>query len=389
MKHIALLVETALASGRDIVSGVADYLHERNDWSVFHRTGPLGAMQFTDLQDWEGDGIIARINSPNLLEFLRNKRIPVIDVLGNLRQTDFPLIRCDNAAISRMVGEHFTELGHRHRAFFGLKDELWSLQRREAFIERSTTATGWQAVFEITQEDRSTPYWQPYIAKLTRWIETLPKPVGIMVASDQIAPDLLEVCRRLELAIPEEVSVVGVDNDLPFCDVCQPRLSSVEPGHRQVGYEAARLLDQLIAGAPAPTETLEIPPRKLHRRTSSESTAVSDPAIIKALQVIRRKSCGGLPVDEVARYAGLSRSVLQRRFRAAVGSTVAETIFQVKLRRAQNLLIHTRLPLSEVAERAGFNHQEYLNDVFRRHLRTTPSRFRKSAGAQNPTLPSR
>lgn len=376
-KRIAILVETALDSGREIVRGISRFARERNDWSIFYHTGPLGAMVPASLENWQGDGIIARIANADLLDAVRSKDVPVVDVIGNLPQAGYPIVKCDDAAIASLIGQHFLDRGFRHIAFFGLTDELWSSERQaalDAFCKENLDTPLY--VLQAKHSDRDSKSWPAYLRKLTDWVASLPKPVGLMVASDQFAPDLLGACAQAGLTVPDQVSLVGVDNDLPFCEICQPNLSSVEPNHERVGYEAALALDSLISKNSAPSPRIEITPRMLHVRQSSDATALSDPVLVKALRFIRANACNSIGVDEIARESGVSRSVLQRRFRATLGKSVLESILSVRLKRAQEMLAITDLPLPDIAERAGFKHQEYLGYVFKKRIGCTPGQYR-------------
>ncbi len=374
-KRVAILVETSLDSGRQIVNGIARYAHERHGWSIFYHTGPLGAMVPASLENWTGDGIIARIANPQIEEIVSRRNVPVVDVIGNLPNARHPIVKSDNDAISRLVGKHFLDRGYRHLAFFGLSREAWSAQRRESlarFCQENLKKPLLR--FEFGHSDRET--WGAYFEKLQQWILSLPKPIGIMVGSDQFAPDLLAACHQIGVTSPDQVSVVGVDNDEPFCEICQPRLSSVEPGHDSVGYEAAKLLDRFMQNGSPDSQLIQIPPRILHVRESSDATALEDPALVKALRYIRANAAEHIAVDEIARQAGVSRSVLQRRFRSTLKKTVLEAILTVRLNRAKEMLTITDLPLPDIAERCGFKHQEYLGYVFKKHVGCTPGQFR-------------
>ncbi len=376
MKRVAILVETTLASGRSILEGISRFVQEREDWSVFHPTGYLGSMETTGIEQWEGDGMIVRLSTNAIFELVQAKQLPVVDVLGNVEKSPYPLVKCDDRAIGTMVADHFMRSGHRHFAFLGLSDERWSLERQIAFTERTRKRAQSISVSHFFPFESSPERWDSRLSQVMHWLASLPKPLGLMVASDQFGQIALNACRRLSFLVPEEVSVVGVDNDRPFCELCQPRLSSVEPDHARVGYEAARLLDRILSGE-QPTETvIHPPPLTLHRRPSSDSTAVGDPSLRKALQFIREEACHGISVDQVALKAGLSRSVLQRRFKDQLGRTVGDAILAVKLRRARDLLTFTDLALVDVAERSGFSYQEYLTTVFKKHLKTTPAQYR-------------
>lgn len=376
-KRIAILVETSLNSGRQIVRGISRFARERNDWSIFFHTGQLGAMASSSLENWEGDGIIARIASEQTLEDVKKAGVPVIDVLGNIPDSDFPVVKNDESAISALVGNHFRNRGYRHMAFFGLADEHWSISRRRELATYCETNLGTTLdKLEFRHGDRNSKNWSSYIARIQYWLESLPKPVGIMVASDQFGPDILAACHASNLSVPDQISLVGVDNDLPFCEICQPQLSSVEPNHELVGYEAARILD-LALETEAPIEpSLDLAPRILHVRQSSDATAIEDPALAKALLFIRANACEPISVDEIAKAAGVSRSVLQRRFRNSLNQTVLESILNVRLNRAKEMLSTTTLALPDVADRCGFRHQEYLGHVFKKRIGITPGHYR-------------
>ncbi|HTJ78986.1 MAG TPA: DNA-binding transcriptional regulator [Rariglobus sp.] len=379
MKQVALLIETSLASGRDILGGISRFLHEQNSWCVFHQTGPLGAMNPASLENWSGDGIIARITDHTMLRLVRKKRVPVVDVLGNVPDTNLPLITPDDRAIARLVHGHFSKCGFRHFAFFGWKHEPWSERREQAFAECVLTDSN--NTFEalgINHDEKQDALWPAYLKRLTDWITTLPKPVALMTSSDQLALDIIEACRRLSILIPEQVAIIGVDDDAAFCDLCMPRLSSVMPDHIQVGYEAARLLDGLMNGASAPPGAIRIPPQKLRLRDSSDVIAVDDPALIKACRLIRTHACEGIQVNEIARATGLSRSVLQRRFLKSTGKTVFDAILTTKLTRAKEMIANTPLPLMKIAAATGFKHQEYLGAVIKRHTGLTATQYRKN-----------
>ena len=376
MKRIAILAETSLASGRQIVTGISRFLDERNDWSVFQHSGPLGAMDPTAISQWQGDGIIARIANPELLALIQAKGLPTVDVLGNVRPRPFPLVKCNDRSIGASVAEHFMQNAHTNFAFIGLGDERWSLEREEGFQDALKDFKNFVHIYHINQQRIEGYPVQDNLDSVKVWLAELRPPVGLMVASDQLAPIVFEACHQLGLAIPEHVSVVGVDNDRPFCNLCRPRLSSVEPNHELVGYRAAQTLERLINGETLDEPMIEIDLHTLHPRLSSELIAIDDPALLKALNYIREHACVGTSLDAIARASGLSRSVLQRRFREKLNRTVGDVILNEKLRTAREMLKETELPISLIAERSGFNCQEYMNHIFKKHLETTPRKYR-------------
>jgi LacI family transcriptional regulator len=373
---VALLVETSLASGRDILQGVTRYLREHQPWSLYHEPHALTDSLPAWLTHWRGDGIIARVQTRRMAEVIRSTGIPVVDVLGVAPDAGFPLVHVDNRAIAELAAQQFVKRGLRNFGYFGLKAENWSQERASAFTRAVLVRTDSVASFEMPRDTVGQRSWERHINSVARWITTLPKPCGVFVCSDQCGPQVLEGCRRARVSVPDEVAVLGVDNDEPLCEVCDPPLSSMDAGHQAVGYAAAELLARLLKGEAAPQSPLLIRPQRVISRLSTEVLAVDDPAVAAALRLIRNRGPGGLSVDDVARHVALSRSVLQRRFRTLLKRTVHDEILAAKIRCAQDLLLKSKLSLAAIAVRAGFKHQEYMGAVLKARLGQTPAELR-------------
>ena len=375
--RVALLIETSLASGRDILGGIAHYVRERGPWSIYFEPRSLGDSVPTWLRGWDGDGIIARLQDERIADAVEATGIPAVDVLGVVRRPGLPLAHVDNAAIAGLAAGHLLERGFRHFGFCGLDGVNWSDQRRDAFVLAVAGAGGDCSVYARAGGPRES--WEEEQDHLADWVRSLPRPSAVMACNDPRGQKVLEACRRIGVRVPDEVAVVGVDNDEPICDISDPPLSSVVPDHRRVGYEAAALLDRLRSGRADPSSAVHIPPRSVVTRRSSDVLATTDPEVARAMHFIREHACSGLVAEEVCRRLDLSRSTLQRRFRRALGRTIHDEIIAVRLKRAQELLAETDIPLAVVAERSGFLHQEYLGSVFRSRLHQTPSAYRKRA----------
>jgi LacI family transcriptional regulator len=332
------------------------------------------------LASWGGQGIIARVQNLQIARAVLAAGIPVVDVLGVVKIPGLPLVHTDDSRISALAAEHLLERGFRHFAFFGLAGENWSQHRRDAFehIVRPH-ARSW-TVYETPREVHHTKQWEVYADDLAAWVAALPKPAGLMLCSDQVGAAVLEACRRAGVEVPDQVAVIGVDDDEPLCEVAEPGLSSVWPDHDRVGYEAAALLDRLMRGGDPPAEPQRVPPRGVVTRRSSDVLALDDREAAAAVRLIREHACDpeGLTIDEVAAEVAVSRSVLQRRFKAATGRTLHEEMLRVRVGRAKELLSETDLPIATIAERLGFKHQEYMGAVFRKRLGVTPAHYRKA-----------
>ena len=368
-KRVALLVETSLGSGREILRGIAAYRRQTDGWRIDHEARSLleGVPEW--LRGWSGDGIIARVQDRSTAEELIETGVPVVDVLGVVEGTGLPLVHVDDAAIARQIASHFESKGFRNFAFYGIEGENWSERRREAFRDRCGLADEF-GVLETPrgEEDRS---------EIGAWLRGLPKPVAVMVCSDQRGLALLEACRDEGIAVPERLAVVGVDNDATLCEISTPPLSSVRGGHGRVGFEAARLLDRLMAGAPTPSAPLFVRPNELVARRSSDVRAIADPCVAEALHFLYERLAEPITNSAVANAVGMSRSLLQRRFREATGTTIRDHLVGLRLERAQSLIFGTNMKLAEVAERSGFRHQEYMGVVFKERLGMTPGEMRR------------
>jgi LacI family transcriptional regulator len=375
--HVALLIETSLASGRDILNGIARYVREHRPWALYHEPHGLTESMPSWIRRWRGDGIIARVQTPWMAKELRASGVPVIDVLGVVPGLPFPLVHVDNTAIGRLAAEHLLERGLTHFAFFGIRGENWSVERFAGFAATVAPVQNDVALRELPRGAMDRRSWERVENDVARWVAALPKPVGILVCSDQRGAQILEACRRAGVAVPDEVAVIGVDNDDALCEVCDPPLSSIDADHASVGYRAAALLDGVLSGAQAPGGAILVHPQRVVGRLSTDTLAIGDAAVATALKLIRERAHEGLGVPEIASRAGLSRSVLQRRFRRLLNRSIHQEIVGAKMKRAQDLLAKTDLPLALVAERAGFKHQEYMGAVFKARLGITPGKVRE------------
>jgi LacI family transcriptional regulator len=375
--NVALIVETSSAYGRQILSGIARFQRAHGGWSVLLDEGTVRGLQPNFLENFDCDGIICRSTSPGWLSALKEFKVPVIDLNDRHGYLGVPRVSSDMAAIGRMAVEHLLERGFRHIAFSGYKNEVWSAERlagvQEALISRGKICGIYESPFQLRRQQG----WQEERAKICAWLETLPRPLGIVACNDVRGYGVLDACRSLDIAVPEEVAVVGVDNAETFCDLCDPPLSSVVPNADRIGYEAASLLNRLMAGESMGAINLLVPPREVKTRQSSDVLAVADPGIAMALRFIRENACDGIGVSDVVRHAALSRSALERGFRAYLGHSPQQEIRSVRLKRVQQLLAETDWPLTRIAEVSGFEYANYLMVRFKDAFGQTPSQWRK------------
>jgi len=377
--HVALIVETSSIYGRQILRGITRYVRSHHPWSLFFEQRDLGALPPAWFTRWRGDGVICRVINPPLARQLHRSKIPVVNLNDIHSGLGFPLIRSDDQAIGRLAAEHLLERGFRHFAFCGFSGQDWSGRRGAAFRAALQTAGFACPVYESSWGGPNAPPWEDEQDEIGQWIQTLPRPLGVMACNDVRGQHVLDSCQRVQTSVPEEVAVIGVDNDEVLCELCDPPLSSVVPNPEQIGYEAAALLDRLMAGEKPPEQEKLIEPLGLVARQSSDVLAIDDPLIVSAVRYIREHACQGATVQDVLKQVPLSRTILEHRFRKYLGRSPRAEIRAVQLKRVKQLLAETDLSLERIALLAGYEHPEYMSVVFKRQTAQTPGQYRRVA----------
>jgi LacI family transcriptional regulator len=358
---------------------VARYLRSHESWSIFLQQRALTSKLPTWLKDWKGDGIISRSTTPQMAEAFTHSRVRHVDLTDRYGDLGLPHIWSDHQAIGRLAAEHQLERGFGNLAFCGFAREYWSKERLTGFVETARQSGIVCAVYETPWLGAHAHPWEEEQQALARWVGSLPKPVGIMACNDVRGQQVLDACNRVELAVPEEGAVIGVDNDEVLCELCNPQLSSVIPNPERVGYKAAEILDGLMAGDKGKPMHLLIPPLGIATRQSTDVLAITDPDVVAAVKYIREHACEGARIRDMLAHVPLSRSVLERRFRKYLGCSPQQMLRQTQLKRVKQLLVNTDLPLWKIGELAGFKHTEYMCVTFKREVGQTPSVYRRQS----------
>lgn len=378
---VALLIESSNAYARGLLRGISAYVREHESWSVFLPEYERGHEPPRWFRTWQGHGIIARIENPQIARVVKSLKRPVVDVSAARAVPGVPWVETDDAAVAKMGYEHLRERGFRQFGFCGDPRFNWSNWRGEQFAALAA-ADNCPCFLYQSRILRGKPLaWTRELQALCRWVRGLPKPIGILACYDFKAQQLLDACRSEGIAVPEEIAVVGVDNDDLVCDLCEPRLSSIILNPFQAGYTAAQLLDRLMAGDTEQPETHLVPPIGVETRPSSSTFAVDDRLVSSALQFIRQHFRDGITVADVARAVKASRRALDCRFVAALGRTPHAEIARLRIERVKQLLLETDLPLGVIADRAGFSYVESLSVAFRQAVGMPPGQFRRRHAA--------
>lgn len=331
------------------------------------------------LKTWKGDGILARIDDQRMADAILATGIPAVDVRGAYQDLSLPFIGVDNQPVSQLAFEHLKDCGLRNFAFCGTARGANPNQDRRCdfFVELVNQSGAECNVFLVEQGKKQTPDWEKQQEKLAKWLKTLPKPVGIMACHDDCGRQVLDACRRAELQVPDEVAVIGVDNDPYLCNLCTPPLTSIDVNSSRIGFQAAQLLHQYMEGKKVPTEAVLLgPPSGVAARQSTDMLSVEDEEVASAIRFIREKAVAGILVQDVLKLATRSPSTLERRIKRILGRTIKAEITRIRLTRAKLLLSETELAISKIALRTGFSEPKYFCDVFRKNENMTATAYR-------------
>ncbi len=367
-----------LAFSRDVIRGIRAYALRRPNWAF--RNGPPDAEILPSLRQWKPDGIIADIVHADFARRLSRLRRPIVDTAFWIVHPRIPVVDVDNLAVGRMAAEYLLSLGFCHFAFFG-NVAAYSGLREKAFVQRLTESGVRAAVFhgEPLRQMSSPTNWKKMDTQTRRWLHRLAKPVAMFVCNDATARILADLCGQLGLHVPDEVALLGVDDDQLECLLTSPPLSSIAIPGKRIGYEAAKLLDRAMTAPSSPVRRLFLPPMHVVARQSTDTMATDDPVVIAALRYIQVHAAEGINVAGIVHGIGVGRRELERKFRAILGRSVLQELRRTRITQAQKLLAGTDLPMPTVAKLSGFASAHRLTIVFHRLCGLPPTAYRRQS----------
>jgi LacI family transcriptional regulator len=377
--RVAVLIDTARPYRCEIIRGIAKYARQQGHWTF--SVDPLGASApVKSTRYWECNGIVAYTASSELCQALRDSKLPVVLCAASLAGAGLPKVRPDDLAVGQQAAEHFLQRGFRHFGYLGSSSGPVAIQRGRGF-ERRLAQAGFTCATHMLPSEYLTNVedWEGLVVELQRWLSALPKPVGVLATNDITSRRLTVACRHLGLPIPEEVATIGVDNEELVCEFSDPPLSSVDPDWVRVGFEAAKLLDVLMAGQPPPAQPILVTPAGVVARQSTDTVVVENPLVAKAIRFIRDNAAKPVRIADLVKALGVSRRSLEQRFKASLGRGPAAEIRRAHVEQAKKLLIETPGPISAVAKAAGFSNAQSLCVIFRREVGLPPTVYRKQA----------
>jgi len=364
---------------RGIIRGITKYVHSNGRWQLYVEEDP--ADKLSVFTAWSGEGLIVDLDDRRIAKAIPQFAGKVVGIgclaPQVLRTLDISTVKTDDQMIAEWAADHLAEKGLEHFAYCGMRLrglDQWDAVRRESFCRRILRHGQECSVF--TGRQHLSQHWGSMLKELTEWLEKLPKPVGLMACNDSQGRYVLEGCRQLDIRVPQDVAVIGVDNDELMCELAIPPLSSIAQHTEQIGFRAAQLLDELMAGRQRRCVHLTVSPACVVTRQSSDIVALDDEVVSRAIEFIRDHSTELLGVPEIAHQVGVSQSTLEKRFKALLGHTVHDELQKRRLDIARRLLTSSKLSLQVIAERSGFRSAHYMSAVFQREFGYPPGKLR-------------
>lgn len=379
-KRVALAITAhEYAHGREKIMGIIDYYRKHSAWEIHRNELSQPYVMPESLAGWDGDGIVGEIYTDADAANLSALGIPLVNTSSSEIARDIPTVGVDNHAIGRMAAEHLVECKLDNFAFVGVVGLSHVRERYEGFVEvldrdgNSCSLVQYQPTEssdDHVSEETVTP------EQLMDALKELELPVGIMASTDRVGFAVLEACRRLGLRSPEDVALIGVDNDEMYCNLAYSSMTSIAPNARQVGFSAAAMLDKLMDGEELAESRILVPPKRIHFRNSTDMTRSEYPEVARALRFIRNHANEFIDVTNVLDVVPVSRRWLEMKFKDEVGHGIYQEIRRVHIERAKELLLATDWPVSRVAKESGFNNTERFDFAFQKLLGMSASEYR-------------
>ncbi|HPB10292.1 MAG TPA: XylR family transcriptional regulator [Kiritimatiellia bacterium] len=385
--QVAVLLPLLLKGQQDSLRGILQYVKLHGPWRLYRMEGRPGEQRLLDLKRWGCTGIIAAQCDVREARLIARIGVPVVvcEPSPSMRGESHPFAkyactRFDSHACGRMAAEYFINRHYSHFAFVGEPHGLyWSRERgqgfRDAVLEAGKSCCVYGDLSEAEQRD-----WAVEQPRLQAWLKALPKPVAVFAAMDGRGRQVLDACMGANLTVPDEVAVLGVDNDDLICDATFPTMSSIQTNSQQTGFLLAEHLDALMSGKRLSRRVFPTMPTRVVTRRSTDATVIRDPQVARALEFIWRNA-GHQPISvaDVVAQIGASRRFAERHFKSVTGRTILDEIRRVRLERVCTLLAESNLPISEITRECGFERESYLSRLFRQRFDQTMSAYRTAA----------
>lgn len=373
--RVILFADASRGFGRGILSGIARYSSLNGPWTFYRKTPLyLNGPNFTlkELAEWKPDGIICPVDSAK--DFL-SLEIPIIGYDPSSYAGPIPCITSDHASIGHLAAQHLLELGSPNFAFCGFDMLDWSAERCTSFCKTIGETGATVNAYKGPQKKMSWAKEEPLILN---WIRSLPKPISIFCVNDDRAASVLECCRLLELGVPEDVAIIGADDDEYICELENPPLSSIRVASDQVGYQGAALLHRMIQGLEKMEgQRLVAPATGVSTRQSTDVLMIQNKEVRKALRFIRENVNRPIRVSDVVAATSLSHRSLNDQFQKELGTSAGKQLTRARIEYITRLLSDTDMQIQEIATSVGYDDDRHFSRYFKRSTGLTPQAYRR------------
>lgn len=377
--EIALAINVGITHLERVVRGIREYAEQNTNWR-FLISPETHYLSPTALEGWDGDGVIALANTVLDIEVLSSLSCPVVNLSGAIEKTPFPRVRPDYEKLGRMAAWHLLDRGYQRFGFYGVTDVWYSDCYEAGFLAELKAREFECSTLRVPATLSEKTRWDIGQGELELWLSTIQPPFAVMAAHDPRAAMVIRACERAGLKVPDDVAVIGVNNDTVACESCRPPLTSIERNDITIGTEAARLLDQLIQGESFQgNEDKIVSPGKIHERFSTDSLAIDQPDLLEAIEYAKQHFRDQITVADLVNACPRSRRWLEDAFALNLGCTPRTFLFRLRFREAQKMLkSSSELSLSEIAGLCGYSGTRQLNGQFREELGMGAREFAQS-----------
>jgi LacI family transcriptional regulator len=360
-----------------MLSGIARFSALNGPWTFYRKLPDYlksnQAINLKELVSWRPDGVISSISGSTELKKLN---IPMIGYDPGAYDGDIPCVVSDDAEAGRLAARHLLDMGHRNFAYCGYSHLPWSQDRGKAFSDLVEESGAKVHVYHSRSRRKNS--WAKEEEQVRAWLKSLPIPIGLFCANDDRTASIMEICRALEFGVPEDISIIGVDDDEYVCELQNPPLSSIRIASEQAGFEAAGLLLQMIQKKKKMEgQRIVAAATGVTARQSTDVLMVQNTEVRKALKFIRENCNRPVRVSDVVDATALSHRALNERFNTELGCSIVTQLTRAKIDYITRLLTETDMRIQEIALNVGYEDDRHFSRYFKRATGLTPQAYRR------------
>lgn len=380
MARVILLTDFGEEYSNNLLEGIVQYSRETKPWALCKM--PLSYRDVHGIEgvigwakEWKADVVIGQFYNTDRVELFKEESILAIAQDFKERFSTIPNITGNHVKAGEIGAQHFIQKGFVNYAFLGIKNVVWSNERCKGFKKALNKYGKVQSYHEYQKSDDEGLWY--YAESLKQWLESLPKPIAIMACDDNQAKHITEICSLIGIDIPNEISLLGVDNDKMICLLSDPPISSINQNTIKGGYEVAKLIDKLIQNPHASWHDVIVEPTYITTRTSSDIYSTNNPHVSKVIDYIHKHISEKLSVDMLVDLVPLSRRSLETIFKEITGDSIYAYILNLRIEKFAAELIDTTKPIINIALDVGYIDYKNLSRQFKQIKGCTPTEYRQ------------